>query len=110
MSGLLGKKITTGAMLEIARVPNAITYAAINILISNPSSVATPEANGVEIFIADAGSAPGNVDLIEPGAIIPAKGKLEWNCRLVSPGEVIYVRAPSGYVVRVESADEIEAA
>jgi hypothetical protein len=108
MSGLLAKKLTTGAMLEIGQINQNVSYAAINILVVNNSTMATPAGEAVEIYIADGSSpTPGAIDVIEPAAILPAKGKLEWNCRLVSPGEKIFVKAPAGYTVRVESADEV---
>lgn len=102
MSGKLGKILTNGTIQKVATIPSNLTYASINILVSNPLAVIAD----TEVWISDATS-PSTVDFIEPKAHIPAEGKLEIYARLVSPGENIFVRGPAGLAVRVESADEL---
>ena len=103
MSGKLNKILTTGAVQLAGEIPMSLTYASLNILVSNPKDT---EAT-IELWIGDSDQ-PAAVDLIEPGAVVPAKGKLETFCRLVSPGEKVFVKTSvAGLVVRLETADEL---
>lgn len=103
MSGKLNKILTTGAVQLAGEVPMNLTYASLNILVSNPKDTEVT----VELWLSDSAQ-PAVVDMIEPGAVVPAKGKLETFCRLVSPGEKIFVKTSvAGLVVRLETADEV---
>ncbi len=106
MSGLLGKSLTTVNTQRVARLDETVaTYASVNILVVNPLQ----QDVAVDLWISDA-AVPATVDLVAPGTVIPPNGTLEWNCRLLSGGEGVFVRsAVAGLVVRVESADELVA-
>ena len=104
MSGLLGKTLSTNSIQRVAQLdPNLANYGSINILVVNPLQ----QDVAVELWISEQ-NMPTTVDMIAPGTVIPPLGTLEWNCRLISGGEGVFVRsAVAGMVVRVESADEL---
>lgn len=104
MSGLLGKSLTTNAIQRVALLdPVAANYSSVNILIVNPLQ----QDVAAELWITD-GVTPTLVDMVAPGTVIPPLGTLEWNCRLMSGGEGVFVRTSiAGLVIRVESADEL---
>ena len=74
-----------------------MTHSSLNIVASNPL------ATGAEFQMhIGTGASAGAGDLVEPGAIIPAKGRYELSCRLLQAGEKVWFTAPAGVVVRAE--------
>ena len=104
--GLLGKFLFTGveagSIQEICIVPTTVDYASLNILVSNWGAAEAV----VEVYVGSNATAT-RIDTVVPGDTIQSKGTGEWNCRLVSAGERIFVRAPADIVVRVEYSAEI---
>lgn len=101
MSGLLNKVITDGSVMEIATLSNDVNYAMINVTATND----TENEATISLFIGT-GTEPGRQDLVGPRSEVPAGGVYEVVGRIVSPGEKIWVEAPSGFIVRVEVINE----
>ncbi len=101
MSGLLNKLITNGAVQEAGTIPGT-TYSSVNIRIANPLA----QQQVVKIWATTAAT-PGNIDLLEPGLVIPPNGgRFEQSCLIMSANEKIFVEAAAGLIVRIETVDE----
>lgn len=98
MSGLLSKILTNGTRQLVATVPEC-DYGLINVMVLNPTVSDSP----VKLWLSTQAT-PSEVDLIESDTILVARGgKLELSCVTVSQGEVLYIEASAGLVVRVTS-------
>lgn len=98
MSGLLNKLITDGTVQRVGRIP-AGSYVAMHIMAINTN---TTTNRTIEIWAAPDGSSPSLVDRIEYAHIEKNNGHLEHSCRIIGEGEVIWVQAGPGVVVRVD--------
>lgn len=94
---LVNKVLGNGTETFVVEVPNTHPFASMNIVASNTNAA----AQEINIKVSS-DTAPDLADTIEPGALIPAKGRYELSCRLVAAGERIYVTAQPGVAVRVE--------
>lgn len=93
----------TGSAQQVIEVPSTFPWGSMNLVAANNNDSASP----IVISITS-DSTPNEVDIVEPGASIPAKGRYELSCRLVQAGERIFVSVPAHVSVRVEinMADE----
>lgn len=105
MSGLLNKLITDGTVQRVGQIP-AGSYVAMHLMAINTNTSADPQDTTnnrtIEVWSAPDGSAPTLVDRIEYATIEKNNGRLEHSCRIISEGEVIWVQAGPGVVVRVD--------
>ena len=105
MSGLLNKLITDGTVQRVGQIPSG-SYVAMHITAINTNTSSDPGntvANRtIEIWAAPDGASPTLVDRIEYANIEKNNGRLEHSCRIIGEGEVIWVQAGPGVVVRVD--------
>ena len=105
MSGLLNKLITDGTVQRVGQIPSG-SYVAMHITAINTNTSSDPGntvANRtIEIWAAPDGASPTLVDRIEYANIEKNNGRLEHSCRIIDEGEVIWVQAGPGVVVRVD--------
>ena len=105
MSGLLNKLITDGTVQRVGQIPSG-SYVAMHITAINTNTSSDPgntTANRtIEIWAAPDGANPTLVDRIEYANIEKNNGRLEHSCRIIGEGEVIWVQAGPGVVVRVD--------
>jgi len=102
MSGLLNKILTDGSVQLVGTIPNTGTFSSINLLAAND----TTQDISLRVWIGT-DATPSQVDLVDPQAIVPGKGRYEDTVRITSPGENVFVQAAVGLVVRVETVDEV---
>lgn len=103
MSGLLNKAVANGEIQEVGVIPGSNgSYAMLNVLAVNRQGTEAP----LEVWLSTEAT-PGDVDLVEPGARLPASGgSYEMVGRVVSAGERVFVRALAGVVIRLETIEE----
>lgn len=97
MSIVISKGMTNGQPQYMLTIPNTNPWGSMNILVSNTTQV----ERQIKLFVSDSGGTT-DVDTIEPGAIVPAKGRYELSCRLVRAGEMVHVLGDPGMAVRIE--------
>lgn len=109
MSGLIGKLITNGTVQRLGQVP-AGTYAVAHLTAINTNTSADPAdvtANRTfDAWAAAEGTSPSTIDLIEHAVIEKNYGHLDHSCRILQPGEVIWVKADPGVVVRMDYVND----
>lgn len=102
MSGLLNKLACDGSVQLLGTVPECPFASAIVRVINR-----TGEDAAVKVWITTS-DLPGNVDEVEPGAIVPGLGKYVETGFIVSANERFFVQAPAGCVARLELIQEAQ--
>ncbi len=96
------KLATNGSVQLLLEHPVTHPWGSLNIVASNVSGLGgAPGPIKFKLYITDAAN-PTDVDLVDPGAIIPVDGRYELSCRLIRQGEKVFVEAPAGLSVRAE--------
>lgn len=93
----VSKIASNGAFQLLATAPNTHPWGSLNVVAANTTAGAIP----FELYVTTDAS-PNPVDCIDPGAVIPAKGRYELSCRLIQAGEKVYIKAAAGVSVRAE--------
>lgn len=94
---VISKVLGNGVKQLAITVPDTFPWGSMNLVAANQN----PVAAAIEIHITT-DTAPAAVDCVEPGAVIPSKGRYELSCRLVQAGEKVYVTVPENVAVRIE--------
>lgn len=91
------KLVGNGNAQTLLDIPGTVLWGSLNIVAANDNIA----SSSIVVHISD-NAVPGNIDLVEPGAVIPGKGRYELSCRLVQGGEKVFVTAPAGVSIRAE--------
>ncbi len=91
------KLVGNGAVQTLLDIPGSVLWGSLNIVAANKSGDSAP----ISVHISD-NATPADIDLVEPGAVIPGNGRYELSCRLVQGGEKVFVTAPAGVSIRAE--------
>lgn len=91
------KIMGNGTQQLVITAPDTYLWGSMNLVAANQND----QASQLQIHITS-DVAPNPVDCVEPGAVIPAKGRYELSCRLIQAGEKIYVTTEAGVSVRAE--------
>lgn len=94
---IVNKIVGTGVAQKAIELQPTMKWGSLNIVASNRGVSATP----IKIYISSE-ETPNDIDIVEPGAFIPANGRYELSCRLIAPGEKVFVDAPADVTVRLE--------
>lgn len=101
---IINKILCNGTTLQAAELPAGHNWATMNVVASNSNEDlggANDGSTPIEIYVSESNT-PTLVDMVEAGALIPAKGRFELACRLINPGEKVFVKSGTGVAVRVE--------